>query len=223
MTDSQIIHITEINRGDIVNGTYRLNISDEQIDAVSDNICIAVIGRIDPLQVRIFKGESFDSLRLFRDTSLAEKYIVTLLSGKSPYAYVQVQIQEIGQKMGRINNTINSLLPSYKDSYGDIVVNCLKDATDVEEFYNQEIEEIKYIINSDLTYSSALLYINALLYIDLHRCCVCWRVNDGIGDSDLDLMYWREETLEAGCQMLQKVASLNELAQKAYNESRGKL
>ena len=94
-TNSQIIHIIEIGRCDIVNDTYKLNLSDEQINAVSDNICLAVMGGID-----------FDTLRLFGDTSRAEKYIVELLSEQSIYAYVQVQVQDLGQKMGKINKGV---------------------------------------------------------------------------------------------------------------------
>jgi hypothetical protein len=215
MTDTQIIHITQINRSDIVNGTYRLNVSDKQIDAVSDNICIAVIGGINCLDVGIFKGESFNSLRLFRDTTHAEKYIVELLSEKSIYNYVQVQIQDAGQKIGKINNAIINAGLGYEDNYADIVIECLSDATstlDLDEFYKQEIEEIKYITNSDLNYLSALLYINSRLYIDTDKCCVCWYGNDGLA--------YKKDI--AGSNK-DKVAYLNELAQKAYSESRGKL
>jgi hypothetical protein len=89
MTDSQIITIAGISKGDIVNGTYNLNLSNEQIATRYANPCIAVIGGMDG------KGKSFSSLRLFKNTSLAEKYIVDVLNGKCPYDYVQVQIQEI--------------------------------------------------------------------------------------------------------------------------------
>jgi hypothetical protein len=81
-----------INANLIVNNTYKLNLSNKQIATLSGNACIAVIGGID------YKGESFSSLRLFKSESLAEKYIVDLLSGESPYTYVYVQIQEIAQK-----------------------------------------------------------------------------------------------------------------------------
>lgn len=195
-TNSQIIHITEIGRCDIVNDTYKLNLSDEQIDAVSANICIAVMGGVD-----------FASLRLFRDTSRAEKYIVELLNKEIIYGYVQVQIQDLGQKIGKINNAIINAGLGYEDSYGDIVINCLLDAVNVDEFYKQEIEDVKYITNSDLNYSSAFLYINSELYIDTDKCCVYWYDNDNCAYKKAI-----PKTLK------DKVDYLNELAQKAYNE-----
>lgn len=89
MKNTIIITIAGISKGDIVNGTYKLNLSDEYIATRYANPCIAVIGGMDG------KGKSFSSLRLFKNTSLAEKYIIDVLNGEYPYDYVQVQIQEI--------------------------------------------------------------------------------------------------------------------------------
>ena len=80
-----------ISLGDIVNDTYKLNLSAEQIAALSANACIAVIGSITCENV----DWDISTLRLFRCKLLAEKYIVELLSEESIYTYVQVQIQEI--------------------------------------------------------------------------------------------------------------------------------
>ena len=96
MTDSQIITIAGIYKNDIVNGTYKLNLSDEQISTLSANSCIAVVGCME------YDGPYSDTLRLFKSKSLAEEYIVKLLhegisklSYDGSYHYVEVQIQEI--------------------------------------------------------------------------------------------------------------------------------
>jgi hypothetical protein len=208
MTNSQIIYITEIGRCDIVNDTYKLNLSDEQMHALVDTACIAVIGG-NACEYLNHDSQSFSSLRLFKSTLSAEKYIVELLRKKSGYTYVQVQIQDTEQKMGKINNAIINAGLECEDSYADIVIDFLSDATstlDLNELYKQEIETIKYITNSDLNYSSALLYINSELYIDTDKCCVYWY---GIGD----LAYKKAipSTLK------DKVDYLNELAKKAYS------
>jgi len=203
--------ITHINRGDIVNGTYKLNLFDEQIAALSANACIVVVGGIYD------KSENCDinSLSLFKCKLSAEKYIVDLLSGESQYTYVLVQIQDTVQKIGKIHNAIINAGVEYEDNYADIVIECLSDATStlgLDEFYKQEIEDIKYITNSDLNYSSALLYINSELYIDTDKCCVYQ-----YGVCDLGYKKAIPKTLK------DKVDYLNELAQKAYNESKNKV
>ncbi len=92
MTDPQIpLDIAYIKKSDIVNNTYELNLSNEQIAALSANACIAVIGGLD------YEGESFNTLRLFKNKTLTENYIVELL-GVGRCAYVGVQIQGIGEK-----------------------------------------------------------------------------------------------------------------------------
>lgn len=83
MTDSQTRYT--IVKDDIANNNYELNLPDEQ----AATACIAVIGGI------VYEGESFKTLRLFKSKSLAEKYIVELLSEESIYTYVQVQLHEI--------------------------------------------------------------------------------------------------------------------------------
>ena len=92
MTDE---HIQYISKADIVNGTCRVNLSDEQIAAVTANTCIAVMASIT-CENPIFDT---DTLCLFKCTFTyklhAEEYIVELLSEESIYTYVQVQIQEI--------------------------------------------------------------------------------------------------------------------------------
>lgn len=205
MTDKQILYFESINRHDIVNNNYKLNLSDEQISALSANACIAVIGST------FGGGGSVTSLRLFKSQSLAEKYIVYLLREKSPYAYVHATIEEVQQKMGKINNAINGLYCKDKEVITDIVINCLANATDVEEFYNQEIETIQYITDSNLEYSSALLYINELLYINTSKFYVHYDAAHNARRKHFPI------------DLNDKAASLNELAQKAYNESRGKL
>ena len=97
MTDSEILFVS---RADIVNNSidlaglyaYKSSSSDKQIDALSANECIAVIGGI------ICEGQRFRSLRLFKCKDLAGKYIVELLSQVDVYGfydYAEVQIQEI--------------------------------------------------------------------------------------------------------------------------------
>lgn len=115
--------------------------------------------------------------------------------------------------MGKINNDIKNASFEDEGNYADIVINYLDDDIDVEEFYKQEIVDVKYIINNDydLTYSSSLLYINSRLYIDTHKCCVYWHGYD-------DLTY---EKAISSCYK-DKVDYLSELAQKDYNKSRGK-
>lgn len=100
MTDSQILYII---KDDIVNNNidlaglypYKSSSSDKQIAALPTNACIAVIGGI------VCEGERFRSLRLFTSQSLAEKYIVDLLTGEGFYTYVEVQIQEIVQRWAK--------------------------------------------------------------------------------------------------------------------------
>ena len=112
-----------------------------------------------------------------------------------------------------INNTINKakVKTIYANDYGDIVICCLANAANLDEFYKQEIEEVKYIINSDLQYSGALLYINSRLYINTDTCCVY------MYGSKSDLAY--KQSIPS--HLKDKVAYLHELAQKAYNESKG--
>jgi hypothetical protein len=87
-----------------------------------------------------------------------------------------------------------------------IVVNkSLTDATDLDAFYNNEIEAIKYVVDSDLNYNNALLYINSELYIDTDKCCVYCYTNDK----------WCYKPIPN--ELKEKVTYLNELAQKAYN------
>lgn len=109
---------------------------------------------------------------------------------------------------GKINKDISCSWFEDEDNYADIVINYLEDAIDLDEFYKQEIADVKYIINSDydLTYSSSLLYINSRLYIDTHKCCVYWHGYD-------DLTY--EKAISTT--LKEKLDYLNELAKKDYD------
>ena len=91
MTDTQIIGHLGIRQQAIVNGTYKLNLSDEQLAALSANAAIVVIGSITCDNV-IFDT---DTLRLFKNKTIAENYIVRLLSEESIYIYAEVQIQDL--------------------------------------------------------------------------------------------------------------------------------
>jgi len=108
-----------------------------------------------------------------------------------------------------INNIINKakVKTIYANDYGDIVINCLANAVNLDEFYKQEIEEVKYIINADLQYSGALLYINSRLYINTDTCCVY------MYGSKSDLAYKQSIPNH----LTSKIAYLHELARNDYD------
>lgn len=95
-----------------------------------------------------------------------------------------------------------------------IALKYLREADSAEEFYNEEVVDICYITDKKLNYKGAFLHINQHLIIDTRHSCI--RVVDSRADGQefkTDIPNNLQETL---------VMSLDNIARKAYNESKGK-
>lgn len=126
--------------------------------------------------------------------------------------------KEINQKAGKINNAVATLLDlkyllncDVQDSnlWIDIVLKYLQEATDAEEFYNQEVVEVHHIISNKLNYIGAVLHINQCLNINTRHFCI-HVVND-------DKSKWSRLIPDS---FKETVIALDEIAQKAYQDAK---